>query len=658
MSRTNHGLPQEGTTAKCSGESLPEHSSGCPTDSGGGNFRLGDLTYEKEREARVEDMEFNPFQRRESIRRTPPGSPSVDATQKCGEERNPNPEGAQQSEISTPPVTESSDGEDEPEVFTPKERAPKRRKRSSPAHDKAALSDSGLEELARKVDELCIFTNTSKNVRKNVKKYAVEIQCLVFQAASQIKNSEDELKDLQKEFDDYKREQERRIESMVKETGKTQQCEYCRRLEISDLHKEKSDDTYEAFTKISDKKWLDNCYLNVTTNYEDALKVETENVLYIVPIEETTNNNGLSKRILNKYPELGDAEKIACKGGSYIEMELRSSIKIGTKLTQTLRNITTIIAQDGNENNDLSENTFDIIKEIKSKALEKKIEHLTIATSLSVEGELLRKMTEFLFHGSGVKVILKLTQENKKIHKKDRGERIVIDTEKGTYAETLMKIKVGLTREEKNSITNVRETRNGQILLKIKKDAEEVSESLRKIMSGKKLKVIKSKRKTLHILGIDPISNDADVRKAIMDTGVIERDDQLMINPLRPAKYSTQVATVFMDEEDAKRVLKFRGLRIGMSICPIKERIDLIKCYRCWAYGHKAVVCKEEDRRELCRNCTQVGHKAEKCEKNAYCPLCKKDGHVAGGGTCPAFRKALSEERKNRKNTRNSTSYK
>jgi ElaB/YqjD/DUF883 family membrane-anchored ribosome-binding protein len=214
------------------------------------------------------------------------------------------------------------------------------------------IAESGLEDLGRKADELCAFAQTNKNVHKEVKKLAMEIQHLVFQAASRAKNNEEELKSLQKEFQEYKQEQEKRMQSLERKI-----TEQNTQHEIRDLSNLKSDDSYDEFTKICNKRWSENCYQNVNINYEDVFNLKTEHISFIMSDEENSTNS-LTKRIQNRYPEIEGEERMSCKEGSYIEMEQRSHVKIGSKVEESSRNILFFFTRDIDKENDPREKTF------------------------------------------------------------------------------------------------------------------------------------------------------------------------------------------------------------------------------------------------------------------------------------------------------------
>lgn len=117
-------------------------------------------------------------------------------------------------------------------------------------------------------------------------------------------------------------------------------------------------------------------------------------------------------------------------------------------------------------------------------------------------------------------------------------------------------------------------------------------------------------------------------------------------------KNGNQIATIVLDQKDADEILELNKIRIGLSVCQVQQRVEVLKCYRCWSYDHFASNCTGEDRSQKCHICAQDDHKAEKCTNDAFCPHCNNKGHRAGSGKCKLFQQALAKARK--RNTRRS----
>jgi hypothetical protein len=226
----------------------------------------------------------------------------------------------------------------------------------------------------------------------------------------------------------------------------------------------------------------------------------------------------------------------------------------------------------------------------------------------------------------------------------------MIESTGETYAETLKKLKEGLKTEEVAVVENARKTRSGKVLLKVSRDIDNLKTKIQNIMQDSKVRTQRPKSKILHIKGIDPTVETEEIKTAIQNAGIkyIERCE---VKSLRPTGDANQACTVVLDKSDGEKILKLKRLKIGFSICTVKERVNLLQCYRCWNYGHKATDCKEKDRSNLCRRCAKGGHKAKDCNGQPYCPICEIAGHATGSGNCPKFRKELNIKQQLTKDT-------
>ena len=128
------------------------------------------------------------------------------------------------------------------------------------------------------------------------------------------------------------------------------------------------------------------------------------------------------------------------------------------------------------------------------------------------------------------------------------------------------------------------------------------------------------------------------------------------IRALRPAYKWTQIATVKLPEEVARKVMGERGrIRIGLVICPIKEVHRPRKCFKCWNLGHIAINCPSQiDRSSLCLKCGQAGHKIVQCANDTHCPWCaetdKNSHHVVGSYKCATNLRPSTKKTKTRGN--------
>ncbi|XP_037942901.1 uncharacterized protein LOC119675767 [Teleopsis dalmanni] len=82
-------------------------------------------------------------------------------------------------------------------------------------------------------------------------------------------------------------------------------------------------------------------------------------------------------------------------------------------------------------------------------------------------------------------------------------------------------------------------------------------------------------------------------------------------------------AIVEIDGKAFKQFMKERRINIRWDRCIVYEHLNVMRCYKCWGFNHKASVCKEID--NVCAKCSETGHTHKEC-KNVFikCVNCVK----------------------------------
>jgi hypothetical protein len=655
-------LPQGGTIVLGGGESPPEVPSGCPSDSGEGKIRsYCDNELAKER---LLQEERNIFARRDSIHRTPPGTPPASLAHKDATQGTPPGASPEQPDGCVNPLfsTETSEGEIASEhcprdPLTPNKRPKKRKKRSSPAND-AIFTHHSLrppieegkvaEALKRRVGELMNFVSVHQNVHREVKLLTTEISELYAQVECQAEADSKRLFALQEDFNEFKKTQEEKIVSLQDEIRSLRSAPVAgnarqkTELDIS----EAGERSFSTFQSIAQRKWTRESLSNVSVQRGDVLANDTESSFFFVEESRDKERCATFMRLLERYPELDEGEFL--QGGS----SKYKMIEITTKIGNIERKKKIYAMLYDSENDRSQENLYNMSQEIR-QMMEHNTIKLTIVPPIGDKNNDLKKLFAYVFHGAETQIVLKIsndTRPNEPMLRRNvaANETIIIKNNDKSYADTLKKIKDSLNDKDKTDIKSVRKSTKGEIVLKVTKGKrKDVSEGLKKIVGDQSVRLWDGKTKVIHLKGLDPIAEEADISEALRKLN-FRYPEQVNIKSLRPTYQGEQMATIILNEVDARTLGKENGIRVGLSICKAIERIEVIRCYRCWEYDHIAKNCQKEDRSKKCRKCAGNDHLSKDCKETDYCPICVKQGHQAGTSKCHLFREALKRARDTR----------
>ncbi|XP_066157739.1 uncharacterized protein PF3D7_1120000-like [Euwallacea fornicatus] len=272
----------------------------------------------------------------------------------------------------------------------------------------------------------------------------------------------------------------------------------------------------------------------------------------------------------------------------------------------------------------------------------------------------LAKMVEVNFRGSGCKVTIYTTEGKRKremenVHKVKQGRSyaLIVNNTEEQFKETLKTIKEQLVHlPEKEAIKGIRKTRDGKLLITMERDGKALDAIKKEVQKGTKLNIRESgertKRSSIHIRGMEATTTKEEVHMAIMERLNMEDDktSEIKVGELRPNAYGTQAVTVNMKEEDVKKLMKNKEIRIGLVKCAAEEHVKVNRCFVCGSYEHIQEECKEDKTKKTCFKCGKSGHIYRECSAEESCLSCKTVGHAAGSGKCPVFRRALINVKK------------
>lgn len=378
------------------------------------------------------------------------------------------------------------------------------------------------------------------------------------------------------------------------------------------------------------------------------LKVNDEAVMVMLE-EETTlgSNGGIKKAYEEKFKELKELEgRIA-----HIIVSMKTISKAGNLCARDKWVTRLEIANNKRD-------WFDALYMLKTDLEGKGQTKIALYPPCSdPRGLTTRKIAECIFRQSGIKclIYIKAAKEDKlteRTEKKEHTDAIIINQPGKSYSELLkiVKDKIPKNSDEARHIRTIREAKRGGLVMVIDKGENgRNGRKVKDILTLEKeegLTVVEQtgKQPRVTIKGIDGAATKEEVEEAIREH--LGTSGNFRIVNMRPFFAGNQAATVAMDEEDAKRLTKQNNIKIGLSRCRVTEFINVIRCTRCWKFGHNRYSCKEEsDDSDKCRKCGGVGHLANKCDKKEYCLSCKCEGHTTGTNQCPQFLAALNRIR-------------
>lgn len=398
------------------------------------------------------------------------------------------------------------------------------------------------------------------------------------------------------------------------------------------------------------------------TELEELLKMTWPEEAYRVRMDNTriTENKEEEIAILAPYnkmvdlkitkPLIGNSRQMLeyVKGGKIKEGEIISHrtegyAEINGKVIRDRKNIHFAGLSEREED---CFSLYQLGNKIKYKILAGETNTLHIAVMNEMETETKRKILECVYYDFDGEVVLHETKpatKNKITKKEYENEAVVIErNEHLTYAQMVTNLKgqIGHDNEITSEINGVRETRDGHLLLEMKKGSKETDKIYKRIKENMKDATVKKytggrQKISANIYGIDIDVRENQIEERIHEVlGIAQNKDGVEIKALRPLRGGRQAATIVGKEEIISKLIETRKIKIGFSIADVKERKITNKCNRCWEIGHMAKECKGEDRSTKCRNCGKDGHLVRDCIEEPYCMVCLETGHRTESRNC------------------------
>lgn len=191
-------------------------------------------------------------------------------------------------------------------------------------------------------------------------------------------------------------------------------------------------------------------------------------------------------------------------------------------------------------------------------------------------------------------------------------EAVIIKVnEERTYADALRKVRGAVNPGEVGvEIEKIRRSKAGELFIQIKKgkgEAEKLREALAEVFGSEANVRIVNRKETIEILDLDEITEGNEILEALVGSIDGAETKDFDIRTIVASHLGTRMAIITTTAQYGKSLLKLRKIKIGWVSCRIRERLEVVRCFRCQGFGHRVGDCKGPDRTNLCRACGKTG---------------------------------------------------
>lgn len=397
---------------------------------------------------------------------------------------------------------------------------------------------------------------------------------------------------------------------------------------------------------VLDESWPDDIYTKTQIRPLTAENLNSDGDYAVLMDPTAIDGDRTFEKISLKFPNVYELTRNNEGQINYLVNTVATTIKNQEKMEKTTA-LYTLPLKPLADGIDKMEDLYKMLEMFKDEMSVHPTDKVNILLHERLSASYLRKICECVFYNTEVNITVmtigNATKKQKIKPSKPEVGKVVVKKGDSTYADLLKAVKSNVDINKVGvQVASIRKTGSGDMLLCVeggKKKADILKEAISKKV-GNAVKVTNNET-TLHILDIDATTTQEEVVKAVR--GVLGDLDPSAVKfrSMRPSRDGNQIATIQIDRANARRLIQMRVIRIGWIGCRVKERVTVIRCFRCLNFGHRIADCKGQDRSDTCLNCNKTGHRARECNNKQFCPSCQTDDHRADTTKCPHFRRLL-----------------
>lgn len=639
--------------------------------------------YNDDNEIQGDFESVNPFQRRESVQRTPPRMRAYSVPDVETSVTSDLTDGQQETQTEDPSFEMSQKrkrDEWSPEVATQKK---KTYQKGKTVGETQVYLDGILKEI-KKLDLTIRFMYKPKQEIKDISTKLSLLAAKIRSAETQVVEHSDPATTLEQELlienERLRKEMKNLKEKSTTTTlppESTALCPQCTLVREKKFKRQalKTEENFENFLSIAEQDWGSEVFPKAVVINKPIWEAPFEEELILPCSGKFTTNDRMVGIAIKKFGgQEGLIKQNKTKGEAALMTHTIGFPDSMGHITQDTRRIYYPIISDGECWETVEDKVlFNALNMLKTQIVDNHSRKIAIPEMGGIAGTMFMRMIEYLFADTGIKLkmytlmkvnnkqtlpLASLPQPVKSKTPKAKTNALPVDTRRKrydavivqakdkSYADLLKTVKQTVNPAEIGvNVKDVSRTKNGDLLLKVgngSAKAEELREQIMKAIPNAKT-TLSLDKVIIHIKGMDDVTTENEIRTAISQAISVD-EGSFRLSSLRPAFGGKRNVTVIMSEKNAETLIKMSTIKIGWTHCRVLERKNDTRCFRCWEIGHQKQHCTGPDRGNLCKKCGKEGHKASNCPNEPYCVHCKVTGHQSGSLKC---KKSLQELREN-----------